>query len=178
MLELWDGTRKSDKQFIHSHKSASNQPQLGEYNVGAFLVLGRATGDLRLTRLTTAWTRRKPPHSSIYYTLHLSARPTSKWLFVLRLPKGSFETTRVRTLATLQGYNFVFRPLIETRSKTKLQLLSRIFQRHIACHLHAWKSSQFSTFCGRESNCQFWLPTFLFAITCVADVQMGHANPF
>jgi hypothetical protein len=29
MLELQDGTRKSDKQFIHSHESAPNQPQVG-----------------------------------------------------------------------------------------------------------------------------------------------------
>jgi hypothetical protein len=29
VLELRDGTRKSDKQFIHSLGSASNQPQVG-----------------------------------------------------------------------------------------------------------------------------------------------------
>jgi len=29
---------------------------------------------------------------------------------------------------------------------------------------------RFLTFCGRESNCQFWLPAFLFAITCVAYI--------
>jgi len=28
-LELWDGTNKSDKQFIHSLGFVSNQPQVG-----------------------------------------------------------------------------------------------------------------------------------------------------
>jgi len=52
VLELWDGIRKSDKQFIHSHEFASNQPQVGKYNVGAPLVLGQATRDLELTHKT------------------------------------------------------------------------------------------------------------------------------
>ncbi len=153
VLELQDGTRKSDKQFIHSHKSASNQPQLGQYNVGAPLVLGRATSDLELTRFTMARTQGKPPPSPIQYTLHLSIRPTSKWLFVPRLPKGSLETTRVGTLATLWGYNFVLRPLIGTGFEANFQLLLRAFERCIAPHLHARKLGQFMTFCGQESNC-------------------------
>ncbi len=36
------------------------------------------------------------------------------------LPKGSPETAKVRTLTTLQGYNFFVRPPIGTRSKAKL----------------------------------------------------------
>jgi len=63
--------------------------------------------------------------------MHLSTRPTSKWLFVLGL-----EIAKVRILATLWGYNFVLRPLIGMRSETNLDLSSRAFQWHVACHLH------------------------------------------
>jgi hypothetical protein len=54
------------------------------------------------------------------FLTQLSARATFKWLFVPRLPKRSPETAMVGTPTTLQGYNFVFRPPIETRSKAKL----------------------------------------------------------
>jgi len=53
-------------------------------------------------------------------TLHLSTRLASKWLFVLGLPKVSPETARVGISATLQGYNFMLRPLIGMRSEAKL----------------------------------------------------------
>jgi hypothetical protein len=48
VLELWDGTRKSDKQFIHSHKPTQSQQTSWLTQVGAPLVLGRATGNLGL----------------------------------------------------------------------------------------------------------------------------------
>ncbi len=54
--------------------------------------------------------------------------------------RGGPETTRVGTPATLQGYNFVLRPLIGMRSKAKLQISSRAFQRHITRHLHTQNS--------------------------------------
>jgi hypothetical protein len=83
-------------------------------------VLGQATGDFGLTRLTTAWIRGKPPPFPIKYTLHLSVRATSKWLFVSGFLKRSPEIAMVGTLVTLRGYNFVLRPPIETRLKAKL----------------------------------------------------------
>jgi hypothetical protein len=52
--------------------------------------------------------------------MHLFARATSKWLFVLGLSKGSPEIAEVVTPTTLQGYNFVFQTLIGTRSEAKL----------------------------------------------------------
>jgi hypothetical protein len=77
-------------------------------------------GDLKLTRHTTAQIREKPPPSSIYYTLHLFVRPSSKWLFVLGLPNGSPEITNIRTPVILESHNFVCRPPIETRSESKI----------------------------------------------------------
>jgi hypothetical protein len=72
-------------------------------------MLGRATGKLELTRLTTAWTWGKPPPSPLYYILCLFTKPTSKWHFA-----------KVGTPVTLGLRNFVCRPSIEMRSKTKL----------------------------------------------------------
>jgi len=53
---------------------------------------------------------------------------------------GSPEIAKVRTPATLWGYNFVLRPPIEMKFEAKLQLSLRVFQRHVAHHLHARKS--------------------------------------
>jgi hypothetical protein len=90
--------------FTHLNLHQTNQ-QVGLYNVGAPLVLKWAMGDLRFTRVTMARTWGKPSPSPILYTLHLSMRPTSKWFFVPGFPKVNLETTKVRTPATLRGYN-------------------------------------------------------------------------
>jgi hypothetical protein len=97
----------------------------------------------------------KSPPSPLQYTLCLFTRPTSKWHFVLGLLNGSLEIPKVGTLATLGPYNFVCRPPIEMRSKTKFYPLPRAFQRYVAHHQHARKSGRFLTFSGRESNYQF-----------------------
>ncbi len=136
---------------------------VGQYYVRAHLVLKQPTGDFRFTRLTTAQIRGKPLPSPIQYTLHLFARVSSKWLFVSGLLKGSPKIAKVRTLATLRGYNFALRPPMGTRYKAKLQLSLRAFQRCVARHLHARKSGRFLTFCGQESKWQsnsrpFFLP--------------------
>ncbi len=138
----------------HSNLHQTNQ-LVGQYYVETPFVLGQAMGDFRFTRLTTAQIRRKPPSSSIQYTLHLFARVTSKWFLVSGLPKRSPKTIKAKTPAILQGYNFVLKPPIGMRSKAKLQLSSKAFQRCAARHLHAWKSCRFLTFCGWESNYQF-----------------------
>jgi hypothetical protein len=51
----------------------------------------------------------------------------------------------------------------------------RAFQLCVALYLHTLALGRFSTFSGRESNCQF--PAFLSHITCVADVWMAHVRP-
>ncbi len=153
--------RMTSNLITHSNLHQTNTP-VGQYYVGAPLVLGQATGNFGLTRLTMARTRGKPPPSPIQYILHLSVKATSKWLFVSGLPKGSPETTKVETPTTLRGYNFVFRLPIGTRSEAKLQLSSRAFQQCVARHLHARKSGRFPTFRDQESNCQFdFRPSFL-----------------
>ncbi len=118
------------------------------------LVLGQATNNSVLTRLTMARTRGKPPLSPMQYTIQLSTGATSKWLFVPRVPSGSPEILTTGFLATLRAYNFLCRPPIVMRSKEKLQPSSRIFQWNVAHCLHVRKSSLFLTFSGRESNCQ------------------------
>ncbi len=69
------------------------------------LVLRRTTGDFGLTRLTTAWTRGKPPLSPIQYTLQFSTGATSKWFFVPGLPSGSPEFLTTGTLTILKAHN-------------------------------------------------------------------------
>jgi hypothetical protein len=56
MLKLQDGIRKIDKHFNHSHGPAQTKQQVGWCIAEALLVLGRAAGKLRLTKLTTAQT--------------------------------------------------------------------------------------------------------------------------
>ncbi len=124
----------------YSHGPAQNLTQGDQCIVGALLVLGRATGKFGFTRLTMARTWGKPPPSPLQYTLCLSIRPTSKWHFVSRLPNGSLEILTTRTPVILRAHNFVCRPLMEMRSKTKLQPSLRAFQQYVACHLHGRKS--------------------------------------
>jgi len=47
---------------------------------------------------------------------------------------------------TLEAHNFLCRPLIEVRSKTKLYPSFKTFHRYVARHLHASKSTRFLTF--------------------------------
>ncbi len=122
---------------------------------GAPLMLGQATGNSGLTRLTTARTRGKPPPSPIQYSLHYSAAPTSEWHFFLGLPKWSPETVPVQIPGTLGIHNFLLKPLIRMRSKANLQLSLRAFQQCVALHLYTLGSGRFPTFSGRESNLQF-----------------------
>ncbi len=135
----------------------------GQCIVGALLVLGQTTGKLGFTRLTIARTWGKPPLSPLQYTLCLSTRPTSKWLFVPALPSGSPEIAKVGIPVILGPHNFVCRLPIEMRSKTKLYPLSKDFQRYVAFRLHARKLGQFSTFNGQESNCQFDFQPFFWS---------------
>jgi len=65
MLELWDGIKKNDKQSLIHMDLHKTKQQVGECIVGALLVLGRTTGKLGLTRLTTARTWGKPSPSPL-----------------------------------------------------------------------------------------------------------------
>jgi hypothetical protein len=84
------------------------------------LVHGRTMGKHELTRLTTAWTWEKPPPSPLKYSLCLATGPAPICHFVPGLPSGSPEIPTIGTLVALGTHNFVYRPLIEMRFKTKL----------------------------------------------------------
>jgi len=62
---------------------------------------------------------------------------TSKWLFVLGLPSWSPKIAKVGTPATLGPHNFVNKPPMEMKSKTKSKPPSRAFERYVARCLHA-----------------------------------------
>ncbi len=80
---------------VNLHKT---NKQVGQHKVAAPLVLERTTSNLRLTRLTTARTRGKPPPSPIQYSMCLSAAPTPEWLFVPGLPRRSPKLPRFGVL--------------------------------------------------------------------------------
>jgi hypothetical protein len=74
--------------------------------------------------------------------------------FCLETPKESWNCP-VWTPRTLGAHNSQLKPPIGMRSKANLYLSSRAFQWYVALHLHTPGSGRFSTFSGRESNCQF-----------------------
>ncbi len=115
-----DGTRKSDKHQLFTW--TCTKPTKGDQCiVEALWVLKRTTGNLDSQDSPRPKLWGKPPPSPLQYTLCLSTKATSKCLFVLGLPIGSFEIVKVGTPATFGPHNFVCRPPTEMRSKTKLQ---------------------------------------------------------
>ncbi len=70
----------------------------------------------------------KPPPSPLQYILCLATGPAPKCCFVPGLPSESPEILKVGTLATLEAHNFVCRPLIEMKFKSKLQLSKGMWQ--------------------------------------------------
>ncbi len=148
------GLRKVDK--LHSFTRACTQPtQGGQCIVETPLVLGRTMGNTNTRdspRPGLGGSHHLPPYS-IFCTsprgLHLNG------FSLPGLPNGSPKIAPVRTPATLEPHNFASRPWIKVRSKEKLQLSSRSFQRYVAHCLHTNKSGRFPTFFGQESNWQF-----------------------
>ncbi len=145
------GLGKFDK--LHSLTQACTQPtQSGQCIVGAPLVLGRATGNMDTQdspRPELGGSHHLPPYS-ILCTFPRSLHPNG--FSLSGLLNGSLEIAPMGTPATLEPHNFASKPRIEVQSKAKLQLLSRAFQRYVACCLQPSKSGRFSTFSGRESN--------------------------
>jgi hypothetical protein len=68
------------------------------------------------------------------------------------LPRGSPEIPPCGTPETLKPHNSASRPRIEVRSKAKLYLSSRAFQRYVALRLQPSISGRFPTFSGWESK--------------------------
>ncbi len=89
------------------------------------------------------------------YPLILYFVPGHKASTQMAFCSESLEISKIGTLATLKTHNFVFRPLIEMRSKAKLYLLLRAFQQYVSRHLHVRESRRFPTFSAQESNWPF-----------------------
>ncbi len=153
MLKLRDYTRKRDKLYLITRTCIKPTNKLVSSHSETLAMLGRTTGDLGLTRLTTARTRGKPPPSPIQYSLRYSIAPTSKWHFFPGFPRRGPETIRVWTPDALVAHNSLLKPPIRMRSEANLQLSLRAFQRCVALHLHTPGLGRFPTFSGRGSNC-------------------------
>jgi hypothetical protein len=109
-------------------------------------VLGRTTGNTDTQdspRLGLGGSHHLPPYS-ILCTSPRGLHPND--FSFPGLPSASLEIAPAGTLATLEPHNFVSKPWIEVRSKAKLYLSSRSFQRYVAHHLQTSKSGQFLTF--------------------------------
>ncbi len=65
MLELRDGTRKIDEQFIYSHGPTQNQTTSWLMRSWSTLEHEQASGNHKFTRLSTTQTWGKPPPSPI-----------------------------------------------------------------------------------------------------------------
>ncbi len=120
----WTCTNQTTSWLVHSQNT---------------LVLGRTMSKLKLTRLTTAQTQGKSSPSPLQYTLCLVTGLAPKCHFVPGLPSGSPEMFITRTPTTLEAHNFAYVPLIEMRSKAKLQPWLKAFQRYVTCHMHTRK---------------------------------------
>ncbi len=120
----------------------------------SLLVLGQATGNM--DSLDSPWpefrgSHHLPPYS-ILYVRPRDLHPNG-FLSQDSLPRRSPKIVPVWTPGTLGAHNSWLRPPIMMRSKAKLYLSSRAFQRCVALHLHTPETGRFSTFSGWESNC-------------------------
>ncbi len=126
------GTKMSDKHINYSHKLAQTKKQVGQCIVGTLLVHGRAMGKHKFTKFTMAQTWGKPSPSPLQYSLCLAIGAAPKHHFVPGFPSWSLEIIEIKTIVALEAHNFMYIPLIEVRSKTKLQSSLRAFQQLVA----------------------------------------------
>jgi hypothetical protein len=75
MLKLWDGTRKSDKQFIHSRKPTQNQQT-------SWLAQGWSTFDVRMSH-------KRPQTHKTHHGLDLGEATTFPHIVYYAPPRGS-----------------------------------------------------------------------------------------
>jgi hypothetical protein len=120
VLELRDGPRKSDKQTIHSHEPAQNQPT-------SWLILCWNT-------FGASSKHEQPRTHKIHHSPDLREANTFPLIvysaplheahiqmtFCLEIPKLESEIAKDWTSTTLRGYNFVCKPPIGMRFEAKL----------------------------------------------------------
>jgi hypothetical protein len=85
----------------------------------------------------------------LFVTNHMGCTQIS---FFPGLPSWESWNFEIGILAILEAHNFLCKTFIEVRSKAKLYLSLRTFQRYVACHLHPCNLRQFLTFSGQKSN--------------------------
>ncbi len=138
--------------FTYSNLHQTNQ-QVGQFNLLEHLWCQdkpRATLDSQESSQPERERSHHLPPSSILYTTSQEWHQNG---FLSQDPQ--LGVPKYGSPATLQDYNFWCRLPIEMKSQPKLQPLLRAFQRHVARHLHTRELGRFSTFCDRDSNCQF-----------------------
>jgi hypothetical protein len=112
-----DGTRKNDKQLIHSHELAQNQTISWLVHCWSTFGVRNSHGQtqthhgLDLGEVTTF------PLIVYFVPLH---EAHIQMTFCLELPFGSPEIANIGIPTTLGSHNFVCRPSMETRFEAKL----------------------------------------------------------
>jgi len=84
-------------------------------------------GKHELTRLATTRTWGKPSPSPLIVFFVLGNGANAKCDFVSKLPNGGPEIPKTKTPSTLAAYNFVYKPLIELRKKSKVVAFIKSF---------------------------------------------------
>jgi hypothetical protein len=111
---------------------------------------------LKLTRLTMARTWGKAPPSPLIVYYVVAHKAHIQMTLCPKTPKWESQNYQNWDSRKIWGpYNFVCRPPIKIRSKTKLYPSLRAFQWYVTRHLHKRKSGRLVTFNGQQSNCQF-----------------------
>jgi len=111
----------------------------------------------------------------------MATGPTPKCHFVSRLPSGSPEILKIRTLASLEAYKFVWKPSIELQLKWVLKQIRSFCQELSNSMLHATCTQ------GNQNNSQLLMvknqidnltPGPFFGHNLCFNTRMSHANPF
>ncbi len=87
-----------------------------------------------------------PPPSPLQYFLCLVIGLHPNAILSQDSQLGSPKILEIRTPATLEAHDVLFRTPIEVRYEAKLQPSSRAFQKYVACHLHISKLGRFLIF--------------------------------
>ncbi len=119
MLELWDGTKKNDKQLIihkdlHKITTSWLMHSLSTFGVRTSHGQTQTHKIHHNPDLGEATTFPLIVYCVAFHEAHI------QMAFVLGLPNGSLEIPRVGSFITLGLHNFVCRPMIAMRSETKL----------------------------------------------------------
>jgi hypothetical protein len=178
MLELGDETRKSDKQFTHSSKPAQNQ-QTSWWAHGWNTFGARKSHERPRTHKThhgpdsgeaTTFPHIvyfAPPHESDIRMAFLSRDSQMEVPKLPRLgvPQFCGTISSYANLGSRWGLN---------------RSLDLVESFPMACCMPLERKGigSIPDFPWPRVKLAIWLPTFLLAIICVANVQMGHASPF